>query len=696
MSLGLLAPLFLAGLVAVAIPILVHLVRRDERTSFAFPSLMFLKAIPVREHRRRTIRHWWLLALRCLIVALLCFAFAKPFIERANNSVGSSNDNRDRVIVLDRSLSMQSASRWKDAVRKAQEAIDTLDTGDRGALLLFDYETLLAQELTADHALLRQALSASEAGDGNTDLIGAIARGGALLENSNAARREIVLISDFQRSAVESGERGRRAPGVDFVARAVTTGSEVNASVAAVTLARKALGTGDAVELTARLVNTGSLPVQDTELVMEVDGQERERRILSLAPGESRDAVFRLVLAADELLRVRIYLGDDALPADNSFYLLVNGPTAIATLLVEDRGAAPNKALHLRQALGQGDNPGFRIDSRLVSQLRASDIENADVIVIDDAPIPGGSLGDDLHRFLQSGGGLLIAAGGRAQGTWPGGEQGIVPGQLGPPIGRAGSQVGRLARMNSLHPALAAFADADSGDLSAAQVFRYRRLTGVADSAVLASYDDGNVAVAEHTVGRGRVLVMTTTLGPSWNTLALQPGYLPFVHEMLKYLASHVPTTNSVAVGETLDLESYARGLPGYTRVAAALSRGTITTVRAPSGRQIHLAPGEAFVKAREAGFYEVHVSGGGGRSLVFAANPLPRESDLAPLDLQSFNTGFEIVDGKGATEQEIEARGVDTAMDQRAWWFLLLAGVLLLALDTLFSNRLSRSPARS
>ncbi len=126
MSFGLLTPLFFAGLAALSIPILVHLVRRDERRSFAFPSLMFLKHIPVREHRRRSIRHWWLLALRCLIVALLCLAFAKPFIEWPTNSVASPVDSRDRVVLLDRSHSMQSGSRWDDARAFAAEAIDAL------------------------------------------------------------------------------------------------------------------------------------------------------------------------------------------------------------------------------------------------------------------------------------------------------------------------------------------------------------------------------------------------------------------------------------------------------------------------------------------------------------------------------------------------------------------------------------------
>ena len=694
MSFGLLTPLFLAGLAAVAIPILVHLVRRDERTSFAFPSLMFLKHISVREHRRRSIRHWWLLALRCLIIALLCLAFAKPFIEWPTNSVASLGDSRDRVVLLDRSHSMQSGSRWDDARAFAAEAIDALGSGDRAALVLFDHDTLVTQELTSDRAALRGALANAETGHGHTDLNGAIARASALLAESRATTREIILISDFQRSAVASGTQARIAPGIDIIARAIAGTPKANAAVAAVKLARTPLGAGAAVTLTARIVNTSALPMDDTDLVLEVDGQVRERRMLSLAPGESRDATFRLVLAPEGLLRVRIHIGADALAADNSFHVLVSGPTAIPVLLLEDRGAPSDKALHLEEALRQGDTPGFPVTRRFVSQLRTSNIDDAAVIIIDDAPIPGGELGDSLRKFLQSGGGLLVVAAGRTQGSWPNGEQGIVPGRLGPPISRSDANAARLLGMNTLHPALASFAGADGGDLSSAQVFRYRRLTGVADEAVLVRYDDQRVAVAERVVGRGRVLVLTTTLDPSWNTLALQPGYLPFLHEALKYLASHVPATSAVAVGDTLDLGIYARSLPGYTQTAVALSRGAVVTVRTPSGKQIPMAPGEAYAQVREAGFHEVHVSGGGARSVVFAANPLPRESDLTPLDVTAFVATIatkDPVDDTGESGQAAGARSGDTGVDEHAWQLLLLICAMLLALDTLLSNRLSR-----
>ena len=693
MSFGFLTPLFLAGLVAVAIPVLVHLVRREEQMSFEFPSLMFLKRIPVREHRRRTIRHWWLLALRCLIIALLCLAFARPFIEWSTDTVVSTSDSRDRVVLLDRSHSMRSGSRWDDAVDMARKAIGDLGAGDRAALVLFDHDTLVSQELTTDHAAVRAALADAQPGDGHTDLIGAMARASARLEKSNAAKREIVLISDFQRSGVAGDAQPRIAPGIDVTARAITGPDEANAAVASVRLRREPLGAGDAVELTARIVNTGTLPIESTDLVMEVDGQERERRILSLlTPGESRDAAFRLVLAPDELLQVRIHIGDDSLEADNSFHLVASGRTAIPVLHVRDRSTPPGDALHLAQALRQGGAPGFRVTSRLVSELGESDFDNADVVIVDDAPVPGGSMGERLQRFLHSGGGMLIATGARTQGSWPGGEDGIVPGRLGPTLFRTKTDAARLLGMNRLHPALASFASTAGADLSSAQIFRYRSLTEVDEQAILARYDDDGVALAEREVGRGRVLVLTTTLAPAWNSLALQPGYVPLLHETLKYLASHVPTTESVSVGDTLDLAGYTSGLPGYTRSAAALTRGAVATLRTPTGRQTHMAPGEAYPLIREAGFHEVHVSGGGPRSIIIAANPLPRESYLAPLAVDAFLDTIRVEDGGGEPRQASGRRSAPDDVGQRAWWFLLLACALLLGLDTLLSNRLTRS----
>src|SRR5712671_2930570 len=106
-----LAPAFLAGLAAIAVPVIIHLIHRERKVVVEFPSLMFLQKIPYRSVRRQKIRHLLLLILRCLAIALLVAAFSRPFFERKKVGV-STTGAREVVILLDRSASMGYSKRW--------------------------------------------------------------------------------------------------------------------------------------------------------------------------------------------------------------------------------------------------------------------------------------------------------------------------------------------------------------------------------------------------------------------------------------------------------------------------------------------------------------------------------------------------------------------------------------------------------
>src|SRR5438270_4598305 len=116
-----LAPAFFAALAAIAIPVIIHLINRERKIVIEFPSLMFLQRIPYRSVRRQKIRHLLLLVLRCIALALLVAAFARPFFDKRHAAI-STTGAREVVIVLDRSSSMAYADRWtkaKDAAKKA-------------------------------------------------------------------------------------------------------------------------------------------------------------------------------------------------------------------------------------------------------------------------------------------------------------------------------------------------------------------------------------------------------------------------------------------------------------------------------------------------------------------------------------------------------------------------------------------------
>src|SRR5437763_5140787 len=97
-----LAPAFLGGLAAIAVPVIIHLINRERKVVVEFPSLMFLQRIPYRSVRRQKIRHLLLLLMRCAALALLVAAFARPFFQKRQTAIGNSGA-RDVVILLDRS-----------------------------------------------------------------------------------------------------------------------------------------------------------------------------------------------------------------------------------------------------------------------------------------------------------------------------------------------------------------------------------------------------------------------------------------------------------------------------------------------------------------------------------------------------------------------------------------------------------------
>ncbi len=153
-----LAPALLAALLAIAIPIVVHLVQRERRTVMAFPSLMFLRRIPNQSVRRRAIRHWPLLALRILAFALIAVAFARPFLSGSVAPAAATGGTREVVVLLDRSASMGYAGHWARAQEAAKRVVQGLAPGDRASVVFFAADVEVAARADSGRAALVAAI----------------------------------------------------------------------------------------------------------------------------------------------------------------------------------------------------------------------------------------------------------------------------------------------------------------------------------------------------------------------------------------------------------------------------------------------------------------------------------------------------------------------------------------------------------
>ena len=197
---SLLAPLFLAGLAALVVPILIHLTQRTKKEPVPFPSVMFLSRVPFKTTRRQQIRNWLLFLLRSAAIVILVLAFARPWLE--NNVVGGVGLDRARevVVLLDQSYSMARGDRWDRALDAAREVVAGLGPDDRASLVLFSDRAEIAYQPMDDPAALLSAVNRASFGSGITRYSPALLLAEQILEESELSRREAVLITDFQRS----------------------------------------------------------------------------------------------------------------------------------------------------------------------------------------------------------------------------------------------------------------------------------------------------------------------------------------------------------------------------------------------------------------------------------------------------------------------------------------------------------------
>jgi hypothetical protein len=686
MSLTFLAPLFLLGLVAVAVPVIVHLVNRERHNAVAFPSLMFLRRVPFRSVRRQRIRHWALFALRCLALALLALAFARPFLDRESRSAsGAGAGPRELVVLLDRSYSMAYGDRWSRARAAAERAIAGIGGADRATLVLFDHEAIATAGPTGDAAVVRTALRDARPGVGSTRYAPALAVAQQLMDRAERPRREVVLISDFQRAGWDGQELPRLAAPATLATVDVGDSTTTNTLVTGVDVSRDARDGVDRAIVAARIARQGQRAVPGARATLELSGREVEVKQVTLPASGATSVTFAAVAVPDATTRGTVRVSgpasDDRLPVDDVFHFVIARAQVVPVLLIESVGAPATRTMFLPRALGIGDRPAFRVVQRRSDRVTAADVDAARVVVLHGAGMPAGAVGDRIRTLVRGGGGLIVALG-ENSGTraWSGNSE-LLPGAVGDIIDRSADRGGTMGSLDRSHPALESFRGTRSGDFTSARYLRYRALSPTTTDNVLARFDDGTVALAERRVGEGRVLVFSSTFDGYWNDLPVQPVFLPLVQSLVRHAAGWTPQRPWKTVGQVMN-------------VSETGARGEVMAV-APSGERTRWSEKDSVrsLALREQGFYEIRDSNAVVANRIVAVNPDATESELGAFAPDELTRA---VSPRGAVTTTVA--GVTTLSvaererRQTLWWYVLVAALLLLAAESLLSNRLSRT----
>jgi hypothetical protein len=682
-----LAPLFFAGLLAIAVPIFVHLIQRERKDVIEFPSLMFLRQIPFQSVERRRIHNWPLLLLRAAAMALLVAAFTRPFMTRdAVQAAGALDGAREVVILLDRSASMGYGDQWTRAQGEARRIVSSLSGEDQATLVLFASGVEETIRATSNRGVLDAAIGAASVTADRTRYGPALRLAQSLLGRSALPRKQVVLISDFQRSGWERHEEISMPEGAELMPVSVATPDTSNLSVSTVTFLRTPFSGEERVAVTAGLTNRSARELTNQSVRLEINGRTVDTRAVTIGAHASAAVTFP-PQTVDVPQRASVVAGEDQLPIDNRFDFILAPSRPLPVLIIQPDGAATggtsSPSVFLTSAFDIATAPRLQAEIIPVSRVTPASFERRSVVVLNDAPALGTQAEEALQRFVEQGGGLLVAVAERTPWT---GDSPLVPGRLGSMVERKGT-LGTLGYLDYSHPVFEPFKDPRNGTFTNVRFYRYRRLEPAAGDVVLARFDDGGVAMAERRVGSGRVIMWTSTLDREWNDFPTKPLFPVVAPAVMRHLAQYEDPEAWYTVGRALDVsvpvatlvrEGAAADLPG------AGATGVRAIVVAPSGEQTSIGEGAApSVTLAEQGFYAVRLQGAAERRpLAFAVNIDPTESDLSgmpPAELVATATGQAAVTASGQSLERPELTVAEIERKQSLWWFLFLGAVLAL-----------------
>jgi len=671
-------PYLLFGSLALAIPVLIHLVRREKSEIIPFSSLMFLLKVPKRSIRQQKIKNLLLMALRLLILALLVGAFARPYLTKPATPAANANSNVGVVLMLDSSYSMRYGDNFNKLKAEARRRIDSLRAGDRMALISFNDSASLIAQPSADKNALRAAVDTLQPSYGATRFYEAFVLADRVLGQFGGDQKQLVVISDFQRNGWNRSSR-ESVIGTEVKTEVVNLAVKgwVNVGIDSVLLDQTSFNRIYSGRVVARLHNYGKDKPVEVPVALSLNDKEVQRKNVTVSANSTALAEFTGFELQLGFSQGKIHIdAPDPLMVDNDFLFSVERREKLNVLVVD--AGKPQQSLYLRQAFTSTPDLPFEVTTMPVSSITSDEIGKHEIVVINDVPRLPDGVRDKMDELRKSGKGQLVILGANSEMSWWSNyaklpvkpvQRIFVPNDRGRPSVS-------LTTYDQNHSIFKPFRTSTRVALNSAQYSAYVSVEPRPGATVLAKFEDGSPVIVESSKDDQGMIVFNTTVDNRWNDLPLKPSFLPLFHEMVRYLTRYNESRGWYALGEAIPVNG------GLGNVDAAV----IDPAKQRKGLGSLVAGQTKFFTPELPGFHEIRV---GPDTRMVAVNPPAAEGNLDSMPPDDLLASVKRTQGESqsagllGTDEE-----ADYARRQMTWWYLLLIALLAGMAEIYIANR--------
>ena len=662
---------------AVALPILFHLFFRLRRQTRDFPSLMFFLRIDPRLSAKRKVHEWLILILRCLFIALLILALARPLI-----GLHTSAENVARLILIDNSGSMSAPTaagitKLTLAERAAEKLIASARPGDSVAvqLMIPDPTVALPAGFDAPSAVLTDAISKVTPSDASASIPKAIRAALATLDAAKQPQRELHLLTDLQQKNWSRGDVAAQPTSAHVIIHRIestpVTGGSV--SLEAKEIPTRSIPAGRVTPVRIVLQNNGPAAAHVRLNSADDSGKNFEKDV-DVGPNAATPVVLTFSFANPGFHWAQVWVEGDAAPTGSRAHL---GFWVTDVQKVLFAGNKDDFAL-MPFAIAPGGNAdlsGIQTDFATVDQLPARLATKPLAVALTWESWPqDGAAAQALQDYVRAGGTLFLV---------PAPESGVAVSR--PIAPWRDATIGALQTAAAAEPVLllqdgdAVWRDLLDSDgrprLGLLRAFQYRLVKmGTQPWQVLISSAKGGALLARRDLGHGHIYASGLAFSPKWSSLPLKGGFVVLMQNaVFGDQAEKIPVQNLHA-GDDLRFD-----LPDTQAAVKSL---------AGSALDWHGAPHD-FEGLPRAGVYEIDQ---GDHINWIATSGNPDEADphylpSAPVPLLR-NLPHEVV--ALASENDITQSALSQTSGTSLYRWLMLLALLLLLAETWLANERS------
>ena len=641
MSVFFLYPLFLFGLAAAALPVLIHLLNRRKLKRVQFPAVRFILLSQKRISRSYRLRHWILLALRTLAIVFLALLLANPIFQTGAGLFAGGGPVA-LVVLLDNSLSMRwsgDGNGFKQAKDAARLLISALSDGDRAAIVPTNLSGDESFRLTGQKDVLLRELDGIQIADGTANLNLALSKAYELLQQP-AGQKEIRLITDMGLTGWDQfsvASLKQVDPSIPF--KLIHIGRKeqpLNGAIKEVRLTSQGIGANLPLQIEVTVTNFGEREIKDALAQLSIDGQNRGQKLITVPPRTENSVSFQTRLGQPGTHAAQVILKKDGFAGNSSTNFTLEAQDKLKVLVVDgdpQTSLTQSETFFLSRALNPSDESDASVfvpTVILADGLSSASLESYQVVMVCNvASLPENFIAK-LPSFLQAGGGLLIFSGDKFQPeNYNQRLSRDLPGSVGEKKLVSEANGEKIAKFDVSHPALQFLADPILQEsIKSARVWGYFRIA--AGRSPLISLSNGDPLLVEQKIGAGKVIFMSTAADRDWTDLPVKTAYLPLIQSLTQYLAGgkRGGLDGGIAVGSTKELSLP----PSYVGKNLRVTKPDKQTLDV----QITAAKERAFAAIEHndrAGFYRLSAPAGsdkdGAVPQIYAVNPPLLESRL-------------------------------------------------------------------